>query len=206
MYSTVAVLAALHHRQRTGHGQYIDIGLLDCMVAAMANMNTSFLASGEVPVRYGNAHQSVVPYGVFETAEGHLILAIGNDGQYQKFCDIAGRTELRTDARFLTNALRVEHRSALIPLIEQILREAKRDEWIERLERVGVPCAPIHNVAEALNSPQIRARDLHVDIPHATGATAKLVGSPMKLSVTPVSYRQAPPLLGAHNQEVLGRS
>ena len=205
MYATVAVLAALHHRTRTGEGQYIDIGLLDCMVATMANMNTSFLASGIVPKRYGNAHQSVVPYGVFETSDGHLILAIANDAQYHKFCAVAGQAHLASDPRFLTNSRRVEQRLQLLPLVEDILRTLRRDEWIERLDAVGVPCAPIYNVDEALNNPQILARDLRVDIPHPTGATAHLVGNPMKFSATPVSYRLGPPLLGAHNEELLGR-
>jgi formyl-CoA transferase len=206
MYSTVAVLAALHHRARTGDGQYIDISLLDCMVASMGNQNTGFLASGIAPKRYGNAHQSVVPYGVFETLDGHLILAIGNDGQYKKFCAAAGHSPLASDPRFLTNTLRIEHRSILMPLVEEIVRTLRRDEWIHRLEAVGVPCAPIFNVDEALNNPQIAARGLRVDMPHASGATAQLVGNPMNLSATPVSYRLAPPLLGAHNEEVLGRS
>jgi formyl-CoA transferase len=205
MYSTVAVLAALYHRSRTGEGQHIDISLLDCMIAGMSNLNTSYLASGIPPTRYGNAHQSVVPYGVFATSDGHLILAIGNDSQYQKFCVAAGRVDLSRDARFLTNALRVKNRSALIPLIEDIVRSLPRDEWIHRLEVVGVPCAPIFNLDEALNNPQIDARGLRVDMLHATGATAKLVGNPMKFSATPVTYSRAPPLLGAHNEELLGR-
>jgi crotonobetainyl-CoA:carnitine CoA-transferase CaiB-like acyl-CoA transferase len=204
MYATVAVLAALHHRARTGEGQYIDISLLDCMVAAMANMNTSFLASGMVPKRYGNAHQSVVPYGVFETLDGHLILAIANDGQYQKFCAAAGHAHLASDPRFVTNSRRVEQRSHLLPVVEDIMRQLRREEWIERLDAVGVPCAPIYDVDEALNNPQILARGLRFEIPHATGATAQLVGNPMKFSATPVSYRLAPPLLGAHNEELLG--
>jgi formyl-CoA transferase len=205
MYSTVAVLAALYHRSRTGKGQHIDISLLDCMIAGMSNLNTSYLASGIPPTRYGNAHQSVVPYGVFATSDGHVILAIGNDSQYQKFCVAAGRADLSRDARFLTNAARVKNRSALIPLIEDIVHALPRDEWIHRLEVVGVPCAPILNLDEALNNPQIEARGLRVDMLHETGATAKLVGNPMKFSATPVTYTGAPPLLGAHNEELLGR-
>jgi crotonobetainyl-CoA:carnitine CoA-transferase CaiB-like acyl-CoA transferase len=205
MYATVAVLAALHHRTRTGDGQYIDISLLDCMVAAMANMNTSFLSSGVVPKRHGNAHESVVPYGVFETSDGHLILAIANDQQFQKFCAAAGRADLANDPRFVTNMRRVEQRSLLLPLVEEIIRKMRREEWIRRLEAVGVPCAPIYNVDEALNNPQILARDLRIDMAHASGATAHLVGNPMILSASPVSYRLAPPPLGAHNDEVLGR-
>jgi crotonobetainyl-CoA:carnitine CoA-transferase CaiB-like acyl-CoA transferase len=162
MYSTVAVLAALHHRLRCGEGQYIDISLLDSMVAAMSNANTSYLANGVAPTRYGNA-------------------------------------------RFLTNTQRVHQRAVLVPIVEDLVKQRTRAEWIERLEAAGVPCAPINNVAEALNNPQIESRGLRIDMPDATGATAKLVGSPIKLSATPVSYRLAPPLLGEHNEEILGR-
>jgi crotonobetainyl-CoA:carnitine CoA-transferase CaiB-like acyl-CoA transferase len=203
MYATVALLAALHHRTRTGAGQYIDISLLDCMIAAMANQNTGFLASGVAPKRYGNAHQSVVPYGVFATLDGHLVLAIGNDAQYKRFCAAVGHLQLASDPRFLTNALRIEHRDILIPLLEKILRTARRDDWLEQFEAAGVPSGPIFNVDEALNNPQIDARGLRVDLQHATGATARLVGNPIKLSASPVSYRLAPPLLGADNEEVL---
>jgi formyl-CoA transferase len=205
MYATVAVLAALHHRQRCGEGQYVDISLLDSMVAAMANMNTSYLASGVVPGRYGNAHQNIVPYGVFATADGHVIIGVGNDAQYRKFCQAAEHPELAADPRFLTNTQRVHQRAVLVPIVEEIVKQRKRAEWIERLEAAGVPCAPINNVAEALNNPQIDARGLRIDMPHTTGSTARLVGSPIKLSATPVSYRLAPPLLGEHNEEILGR-
>jgi formyl-CoA transferase len=205
MYSTVAVLAALHHRLRSGEGQYIDISLLDCMVAAMSNVNTAYLASGVMPTRCGNAHQSIVPYGVFATSDGHVIIGVGNDVQYRKFCEVAGRPDLAADPRFLTNAQRVHQRAVLVPIVEELVKQQTRAEWIERLEANGVPCAPINNVDEALNNPQIEARGLRIDVPHAAGVTAKLVGSPLKLSATPVSCHQAPPLLGEHNEEVLGR-
>jgi formyl-CoA transferase len=205
MYSALAVLAALHHRQRCGEGQYIDISLLDSMVAAMSNINTAYLASGVLPTRCGNAHHSIVPYGVFATADGHVIIGVGNDAQYRKFCEAAGRPELATDPRFLTNAQRVQQREVLVPIVEQLVKQRTRAEWIERLEANGVPCAPINNVHQALNNPQVDARGLRVDMPHSTGLIAKLVGSPIKLSATPVSYRQAPPLLGEHNEEILGR-
>jgi formyl-CoA transferase len=205
MYSTVAVLAALHHRLRCGEGQYIDISLLDSMVAAMSNANTSYLANGVAPTRYGNAHQSIVPYGVFATADGHVIIGVGNDAQYRKFCEAAERPDLAADPRFLTNTQRVHQRSVLVPIVEDLVKQRTRAEWIDRLEAAGVPCAPINNVAEALNNPQIESRGLRIDMPDATGATAKLVGSPIKLSATAVSYRLAPPLLGEHNEEILGR-
>jgi formyl-CoA transferase len=205
MYSALAVLAALHHRLRCGEGQYIDISLLDSMVAAMSNVNTAYLSNGVVPTRCGNAHHSIVPYGVFVTADGHVIIGIGNDAQYRKFCEAAGRPDLATDPRFLTNSQRVQQREVLVPIVEELVKQRTRAEWIERLEANGVPCAPISNVHEALNNPQIEARGLRVDMPHSTGSIAKLVGSPMNLSASPVSYRQAPPLLGEHNEEILGR-
>ncbi|MDB6100812.1 MAG: CoA transferase [Gammaproteobacteria bacterium] len=205
MYSALAVLAALHHRLRCGEGQYIDISLLDSMVAAMSNVNTAYLSNGVVPTRCGNAHHSIVPYGVFVTADDHVIIGIGNDAQYRKFCEAAGRPDLATDPRFLTNSQRVQQREVLVPIVEELVKQRTRAEWIERLEANGVPCAPINNVHEALNNPQIEARGLRVDMPHSTGSIAKLVGSPMNLSASPVSYRQAPPLLGEHNEEILGR-
>jgi glutaryl-CoA transferase len=205
MYTTVAVLAALQHRLRCGEGQYIDISLLDSMVAAMSNINTTYLASGVLPTRCGNAHHSIVPYGVFATSDGHVIIGVGNDAQYRRFCEAAGRPDLATDPRFLTNMQRVQHRAVLVPTIEELVKQRARADWIERLEANGVPCAPINNVDEALNNPQIEARGLRIDMPHAAGVAAKLVGSPIKLSATPVSYRQAPPLLGEHNEEILGR-
>jgi formyl-CoA transferase len=138
------------------------------------------------------------------TADGHVIIGIGNDSQYRKFCEAAGRPDLATDPRFLTNAQRVQQREVLVPIVEELVKQRTRAEWIECLEANGVPCAPINNVQEALNNPQIEARGLRVDMPHSTGLIAKLVGSPINLSATPVSYRQAPPLLGEHNEEILG--
>jgi formyl-CoA transferase len=175
------------------------------MVAAMSNANTAYLSNGVAPTRYGNAHQSIVPYGVFATADGHVIIGVGNDAQYRKFCEAAERPDLAADPRFLTNTQRVHQRAVLVPIVEDLVKQRTRAEWIERLEAAGVPCAPINNVDEALNNPQIEARGLRIDMPDATGGTAKLVGSPIKLSATPVSYRLAPPLLGEHNEEILGR-
>lgn len=203
MYSTVAILAALHHRTRTGEGQHIDISLLDSMVAAMSNMNSAYLNGGMVPTRMGNAHQNIVPYGVFETADGHLILGVGNDAQFRNFCKAAERTDLAQAPEYLTNTQRVHARAELVPQIEAILKSLTREEWISRLDNVGVPCAPINSVAEALENEQIEARAMRVDLPHSNGAVARLVGSPMKFSRTPISYRSAPPLLGEHNREIL---
>ncbi len=203
MYATVAVMAALTHRDRTGEGQYIDMALLDVQVAMLANMNANYLASGKPPKRWGNAHQNIVPYQTFATADGHIIVAVGNDGQYRKFCEVGGRPELSIDERFATNPLRVKNRDILVPLLTDMVKTKTRQEWIAQLEAAGVPCGPINNLDDVFAHPQITARGMQIDLPHPTGATAKLVGSPMKLSATPPQYDMAPPLLGQHTEQVL---
>ena len=210
MYASVAILAALTHRERTGEGPYIDCALLDTIVAFNANQIVSYFCSGRIPIRYGNAHAQVVPYEVFPTADGHIILAIGNDGQFKRFCEIAGCPELAEEPRFKTNSQRIVHRAELIPLIAEIMRTRSKQEWIEALEAATVPCGPINNMKEVFEDPQVRHRELRVDIPHPAGGTAPVVASPMRLSQTPVEYRIAPPLLGQHNDEIyrglLGKS
>jgi formyl-CoA transferase len=205
MYATVAVLAALHHRDVSGHGQYIDIALLDCMVSTMANMNTNYLCSGVAPVRYGNAHQNVVPYQTFECADGHIIIAIGNDNQLRKFSEAAGIASLADDERFKSNSLRIKNRAVLIPMMEAVTKTRTKMAWSELLEKAGVPYGPINRLDEVYANPQVQARGLRIDLPHPTGGVAKLVGNPIRLSRTPVRYRSAPPLLGQHNEEILGR-
>jgi crotonobetainyl-CoA:carnitine CoA-transferase CaiB-like acyl-CoA transferase len=202
MYASVAILAAITHRERTGQGQYIDAALLDTMVAFNASQICSFLASGQIPARWGNAHPQVVPYEVFPTADGHIILAVGNDSQFHSFCQAAGRPELPEDARFKTNSARIVHRAELIPLIAEIMRKRTKLEWIESLESAGVPCGPINNMKEVLEDPQVQHRQLGMSMPHPLGA-APMVRSPLRLSETPVEYRLAPPMLGQHNEEVL---
>ncbi len=204
MYATVAILAALVHRERTGEGQYIDLALLDTIVAFCANQVVSYFVSGRVPVRYGNAHAQVVPYEVFAVADGHLILAVGNDAQFERFCEVAGRPELAADTRFRTMSARIVHRAELIPIIRELMRTRTRREWIERLEAANVPCGPINDMKEVFEEPQVRHRGLRLDLPHALGVTAPLVASPLRLSRTPVEYRAPPPLLGQHTEEVLG--
>ena len=210
MYASVAILAALTHRERTGEGQYIDCALLDTIVAFNANQIVSYFCSGRIPIRYGNAHAQVVPYEVFPTADGHIILAVGNDGQFKRFCEIAGCPELAEEARFTTNSQRIVHRAELIPLIAEVMRTRSKQEWIAALEEATVPCGPINNMKEVFEDPQVRHRELRVDIPHSSGGTAPVVASPMRLSKTPVEYRIAPPLLGEHNEEIyrglLGKS
>ena len=210
MYASVAILAALTHRERTGKGQYIDCALLDTIVAFNANQIVSYFCSGRIPVRYGNAHAQVVPYEVFPTSDGHIILAVGNDGQFKRFCEIAGCPQLAEEPRFATNTQRIIHRAELIPLITEIMRTRTKHEWIEMLEKATVPCGPINNMKEVFEDPQVQHRGLRVDIPHPLGGKAPVVASPMRLSETPVEYRIAPPMLGQHNDEIyrklLGKS
>ncbi|SNT16597.1 formyl-CoA transferase [Noviherbaspirillum humi] len=203
MYATIAVMAALAHRDRTGEGQYIDMALLDVQVAMMANMGTNYLASGKPPVRWGNAHPNIVPYQTFATADGHIIVAVGNDGQYRKFVDAGGRPDLAQDERFATNPMRVRHRDILVPLLAEMVKTRTKQEWIDALEAAGVPCGPINRLDEVFENPQVQARGLRVDLPHPTAGKVGLVGSPMKMSATPPRYDLPPPLLGQHTAEVL---
>jgi len=203
MYATIAVLAALTHRDRTGEGQYIDMALLDVQVAMLANMGSNYLASSKAPQRWGNAHPNIVPYQTFATADGHIIVAVGNDGQYAKFVEAGGRPELASDARFSTNPLRVRNREILVPILAEMVKRKTKQEWIDQLEAAGVPCGPINNLEEVYENPQVAARGLQVDLPHPSGGTARMVRSPMKLSATPARCDLPPPLLGQHTEQVL---
>lgn len=203
MYATVAILAALQERHRSGLGQHLDIALLDSHVALLANQNSNYFNSGVAPTRAGNAHQNVVPYQVFAASDGHLIVATGNESQYRAYCTAIGAAELGDDPRFATNRLRVTHRDALVALLAEIMRQGKRDDWIARLEAVGVPCGPINDIAQAFAHPQVAARQLRRDLPHPSGSVAPVTASPLRFSASPVVYRRAPPLLGQHTEEVL---
>lgn len=203
LYATNAVLAALAWREKSGEGQYIDMALLDVQVACLANQAMNYLATGSNPRRMGNAHPSIVPYQDFPTADGHMILAIGNDGQFARFCEVAGRPELAADARFATNRARVENRAELIPLLNEITATRTTAEWIGQLEARAVPCGPINGLAEVFADPQVQARGLAVKMPHPEAGEVPLVGSPIRLSKTPVEYRRAPPLVGEHTDEIL---
>jgi formyl-CoA transferase len=203
MYSTIAILAALTHRDRTGEGQYIDMALLDVQVAMLANMGSNYLASGKAPARWGNAHPNIVPYQTFATSNGHIIVAVGNDGQYAKFVEIGGCPELMKDERFATNPQRVRNRDLLVPLLAEMVRKKSKQAWIDALEAAGVPCGPINNLEEVYVNPQVKARELQVDLPHPSGGTARMVRSPMNLSATPARCDMPPPTLGQHTDEVL---
>lgn len=203
MYATVAILAALRHRDATGQGQLIDMALLDTQLAMLANLGSNYLCSGQAPGRMGNAHQNIVPYQVFEASDGHLILAVGNDRQFAKFCDIAGRPDWATDPRFATNSERVRNRAILVPQLEDAVRQRPRNDWLAALEAAKVPCGSINSIGEALADPQAQARGAVVPMPHPLTPDLRLIASPMKLSATPISYRHAPPLLGQHSDELL---
>ena len=203
MYSTIAILAALTHRDRSGQGQYIDMSLLDVQVAMMANMGSNYLNSGKPPKRWGNAHPNIVPYQTFACADGHIIVATGNDGQYQKFVEVGGRPELAKDERFATNPQRVKNRDVLVPMLAEMVLTQPRDFWIDKLEEVGVPCGPINDLDDVYKNPQVQARQLVVEVPHPTAGSMKLVRSPMKMSASPTDNDVAPPLLGQHTDEIL---
>lgn len=206
MYAAVAILAALRHRDATGEGQSIDMALLDSQVAMLANLGANYLVTGTPPRRAGNAHQNIVPYQVFEVADGHLILAVGNDGQYRKFCEIAGCRELADDPRFVRNADRVRHRAVLVPMLADILRTRRKADWLAALEAAKVPCGPINGLDEVFADPQVQARAMTVAVQHPLSDKLRLVASPMKLSNTPPTVRRAPPLLGQHTEEVLAEA
>jgi crotonobetainyl-CoA:carnitine CoA-transferase CaiB-like acyl-CoA transferase len=204
MYATVAILAALRHRDASGCGQVVDMALLDTQVAMLANLGANYLATRKAPRRMGNAHQNIVPYQVFEVADGHLILAVGNDSQFDKFCAVAGRPELAADPRFARNADRVRQREVLVPLLEGLMRQRSRADWLAALEAAKVPCGAINDLAEVFADPHVVARGMTMAMPHPLTDTLELVASPIKLSATPVHVRRPPPLLGEHTDEVLG--
>lgn len=203
MYATVAILAALRHRDATGEGQAIDMALLDTQVAMLANLGANYLTTGVAPGRAGNAHQNIVPYQVFEVADGHLILAVGNDGQFAKFCEVAGLQDLALDPRFARNAERVRHRATLVPLLAARMKLRPKAQWLAALEAAKVPCGAINDLAETFADPHVQARGMTVALPHPQAGEVTLVASPIKLSATPVQYRMPPPLLGEHTDEVL---
>ncbi|MBQ0943661.1 CoA transferase [Ideonella sp. 4Y16] len=203
LYATIAVLAALNHRHATGEGQQIDLALLDVQVAALANQAASYLTTGASPRRMGNAHPTIVPYQDFPTADGDMILAIGNDGQFARFCAAAGHPEWSADERFATNPARVTNRAVLIPLLRQATVMKTTAEWIALLESQAVPCGPINRLAEVFADPQVIARGLKIDLPHPAFGSVPGVANPIRLSASPVSYRQAPPTLGEHQAQVL---
>jgi len=203
LYSTVAVMAALAHKAQTGQGQHIDMALLDCQIAALANQTSNFHISGKPPGRMGNAHPNIVPYQAVPTADGHIILAIGNDRQYAKFCQVAGREDLIDDERFRDNVARVANREAMMEIIFGLMRGRTSEDWIAALEKVHVPCGPINDLAQVFADPHVQHRGMRIEMDHPLAGMAPLTASPMRFSETPVEYRLAPPLLGQHTVEIL---
>ncbi|KZM50046.1 CaiB/BaiF CoA-transferase family protein [Labrenzia sp. OB1] len=205
MYAAVSILAALNHRNTTGEGQSIDISLLDAQVSWLINQGVAYLISGDVPGRIGNGHPAIVPYETFPAADRSFILAVGNDTQFAKFCAIAGAPELATDPLYARNADRVRNRKQLIPLIRRLTIEKSAAEWISLLETAGVPCGPVNDLAGVFADPQVLARQMRITLPHPLSGGVDLIGSPINLEKTPVSYRSAPPVLGADTANVLSR-
>jgi crotonobetainyl-CoA:carnitine CoA-transferase CaiB-like acyl-CoA transferase len=203
MYAVSAILAALHHRDQTGEGQQIDLGLLDSQVAWLANQGMNYLIGGEAPVRQGTAHPNIVPYQALPTRDGFLMLAVGNDRQFAACCRVLGQPALAEDSRFTSNRLRVEHREQLIPLLEGLFRRKTTAEWAGLLATEQVPCGPINNIAEVFEDPQVLARGMRLDLPHPLAGTVPQVANPVKFSRTPIEYQGAPPLLGADTEALL---
>jgi crotonobetainyl-CoA:carnitine CoA-transferase CaiB-like acyl-CoA transferase len=209
MYATVAILAALRHAEKTGEGQQVDMALLDTQVAMLANLGANYLVSGKAPGRAGNAHQNIVPYQVFEVAptgdgnKDHLILAVGNDSQYAKFCAVANIPELATNPLFATNRNRVHNRGQLVPILEAVMKTRSKADWLGALEAAKVPCGAINSLAEVFADPQIEARKMVTEWQHPVKDDLKLVSSPIRMSATPVRTDLPPPLLGQHTDEVL---
>ncbi|MBX9753864.1 MAG: CoA transferase [Pseudomonadaceae bacterium] len=205
LYATVGVLAALNHREQTGIGQHVNLALLDVQVACLANQAMNFLTSGVAPRRLGNSHPNIVPYQDFPSADGDFVLTVGNDSQFRKFCEVAGQREWADDSRFISNSARVANREVLVPLIRQVTVFKTTAQWLAALELAGVPCGPINNLAQVFADPHVQARGLRLDLPHSLGGSTPQVASPLRLSATPVEYRNAPPLLGEHTDAVLQR-
>ena len=205
MYAGTAILAALHHREKTGEGQHIDVALFDAQLAWLINAGMNYLVTNEAPRRYGTAHPNIVPYQVFPASDGFFMLAVGNDAQFKRFCELAGTPELADDPRFATNPARLENREILVDRLRGLTARKSREFWLAGLERANVPSGPINDIAQAFDEPQTKARGMRVrfEDERIAGGGADLIGSPLKLSATPVSYRRFPPALGEHTREIL---
>ena len=203
MYAATAILAALRHAERTGVGQQIDLALLDTQVAWLANQASNYLVGGVVPTRQGTAHPNIVPYQVMPAADGYFMLAVGNDGQFARLCEVIGEPQLASDPRYATNNARVAHREELVPYLQQRLRTRPAGQWLEALEKAVVPANPVNRIDQVFDDPQVQARGLRIELPHAGGGSVPMVRNPLKFSATPLQYRQAAPVLGQHTREVL---
>ena len=204
LFAASAILAALHHREKTGEGQYIDVALMDAQVAWLANVAQNYLVSGEMPQRYGNAHPNIVPYEVFPTEDGYVAVGIGNDAQYQRFCDVADCPELWQEPKYQTNASRVEHRDELIPQLQSVFRKQSTSWWLDLLRQEKISAGSINNIQQVLTDPQVLSRQMVQSITHPTAGEVKLLGPVAKFSHTPAKIQSHPPLLGEHTRVVLG--
>src|SRR5919112_1013317 len=204
LYGCIGVLAALNHRNATGQGQQIDIGMLDTHVAWLANQGMNYLATGENPPRLGNQHPNIAPYQEFPTKDGYIILAVGNDPTFERFCKAFGQEHLLADPRFATNPIRVANRDHVTDTLTPVMRSKTTAEWIEALEALKIGCGPINTLEQVFADPHVKAREMVVEMQHASGEPVKVIANPVKLSATPPSYRSAPPVLGQHTAEVLG--
>lgn len=205
MYAAVGILAAVQARHQTGRGQHIDLALMDAQIAMLVNQGVAYLTDGQVPPRRGNDHPTIVPYGTFPASDGTFILAVGNDAQFARFAALAGAPGLATDARFATNAARVRNRTVLVPLIAALTEGRRAADWLAACEAAGVPAGPVNDLAQVFASPQVAARDMHLHMAHGSGVHVNLIGNPLKLSQTPVTYAKAPPLMGEDTGAVLSR-
>lgn len=203
MLSAIAILSALYERVQSGKGQYIDMALLDAQLAWLVNVGSNYLISGEPPGRFGNAHPNIVPYQPFATADGWIVVGVGNERHWKRLCALANWVDLENDKRFATNAARVEHRDILIPDLEARFKSRTSEEWLAGLRKQGIPCGPINTIEQVFWDPQVLARDMLVQLPHPTAGEIKMVGTPFKLSRTSAQIATPPPLLGQHTEEVL---
>ena len=205
MYASTAILAALRHRDATGEGQHIDTCLLDTQVSWLINEGTNYLVSGQIPVKLGNEHPNIVPYKVFATSNGHVILAVGNDRQFHDWCTVANAGELKSDPRYASNPLRIANRETLYDIMPDFMKRKTTEEWLAELGELKVPCSPVNNIDQVFEDPHVKYRGMRIEMDHPTAGSGKvpLIGNPVKMSGTPPQYRLAPPTLGQHSDEVL---
>ncbi len=204
LYGCIGILAALRHRERTGQGQQVDIGMLDTHVAWLANQGMNYLATGENPPRLGNQHPNIVPYQVFPTADGHIVLSVGNDPTFKRFCDAFGISHLLDDERFATNPARVQNRKLVTETLNETMRTRTTADWVEQLEALKIGCGPINTLKQVFADPHVVARNMVIEMNHTSGVPVKVIANPVKLSETPADYRVPPPVLGEHTDEILG--
>jgi glutaryl-CoA transferase len=204
LYGCIGILAALRHRDMTGQGQQIDIGMLDTHVAWLANQGMNYLATGENPARLGNQHPNIAPYQVFPTQDGHIVLSVANDPTFKRFCEAFNLTHMLEDPRFVTNAARVGNRQLVTDTLTPVMMQHKTDWWVERLEALKIGCGPINKLSQVFEDPHVLAREMVVEMAHSSGQSVKVIANPVKLSETPADYRIAPPTLGQHTDAILG--